>query len=106
MESEFESFGTRIARERIHKDLSQEELVEDFGKHVGPIDVSVLNDLEQDRIDPRSCPDLVKGLVRYFGLDREDIERLANAYDLAAHQRFSQEQQISSALLAFRRSHR
>jgi transcriptional regulator with XRE-family HTH domain len=104
IENEFESFGMRLAHGRKQQHLSQEELAGAYQRRFGPLDVMLLNDLEQDRIDPRTVREIIRGISEILGVALAELEQLALLHDSAVRRHSVEVRETSTSLLAFRRS--
>jgi transcriptional regulator with XRE-family HTH domain len=100
----FESFGTRLARERKSKDLSQDELADLYSSRFEYLDSFRLNEIEQDRIDPRTIFDTVSRLASIMAIPQDDVVQLVERYDEARSLHERQERTISSSMMAYRRA--
>jgi transcriptional regulator with XRE-family HTH domain len=104
LEREFESFGSRIARERKSKDWSQDEFACEYSKRFGTLDTSTLNELEQDRIDPYSVPGFVDSSAALLSAPSQELHRLASMHNQAFRFRALQDRQVRAGVMAFRRA--
>jgi hypothetical protein len=80
-------------------------LLRDGGKLSELLDRRTLNELEQDRIDPRTLPNypqLVIALEKALGVDRRRLEELAADHERAALYQHYYRQRLEQEAIAFR----
>ncbi|MDB5070189.1 MAG: hypothetical protein JWM87_1300 [Candidatus Eremiobacteraeota bacterium] len=100
-----ESFGLQVAQGRKKRNLSQEEVADLFSSRFGILSAATLNELEQDRMDPRPLPGVIDGLATILDLSPSALHALAARFPDAVLEQESFSRSISSSMLAFRRTH-
>lgn len=93
------TFGRWISGLRKAAGMSQRELAEKMG---GTFDSVVVNELEHDRVDPRTGP-ICQALAQALSVDVQDILLSATDFGAQSELRKKEREETRSAMLAFRR---
>lgn len=99
------TFGSRISSARRERFLAPSEILEYHPALGALINVRELNELEQDRRDPRKHPradDLFRCLADALALDETELRDLAKGYERAAAIQREFQQHIEVEAVAFR----
>jgi hypothetical protein len=100
-----QTFGFVISARRKERFLTQGALLRSDPTLGRLLDLRLLNELEQDRIDPRTLQHftrILESLAKSLGLDLKDLQALAHDHDRAAAFQRHYQQRLEQEAIAFR----
>lgn len=99
------TFGSAIAGARKKRFLTQSALLRRFAVLGELLDPRALNELEQDRVDPRKLPyfsKLLDALAAALEINKSELARLAADHDRAAQYQRYYQHRLEQEAIAFR----
>lgn len=99
------TFGSRISTARKERSLAPSEILEDNPPLNALLSIRELNELEQDRSDPRKHPryqELFHHLSAALGINESELRDLAADHERAAAMQREFQQHIEIEAVAFR----